>query len=162
MPPALLSALFNVPSLDGVDMSTLAVDPHASDVGARLSAVIGALREDRARCVGVGYVGIWAWPTGEREGGKREGTVGNAFFLSTLPPSTASLTTHTLSPPPRLFLCVFVCACCACRYMHLHFIREGDGYAEAYFARYLVEDRANFPGGALSYTEYFSLVNKQQ
>ena len=36
--------------------------------------------------------------------------------------------------------------------MHLHFIREGDGYAEAYFARYLVEDRANFPGGALSYT----------
>jgi hypothetical protein len=46
--------------------------------------------------------------------------------------------------------------------MHLHFIREGDGYAEAYFARYLVEDRANFPGGALSYTEYFSLVNKQQ
>ena len=38
------------------------------------------------------------------------------------------------------------------RYMHLHFIREGDGYAEAYFARYLVEDRANFPGGALSYT----------
>lgn len=27
------------------------------------------------------------------------------------------------------------------RYMHLHFIREGDGHAEAYFARYLVEDR---------------------
>jgi protein transport protein SEC24 len=27
------------------------------------------------------------------------------------------------------------------RYLHLHFIREGDGYAEAYFARYLIEDR---------------------
>lgn len=26
-------------------------------------------------------------------------------------------------------------------YMQLHFIREGDGYAEAYFARYLIEDR---------------------
>jgi hypothetical protein len=25
--------------------------------------------------------------------------------------------------------------------MQLHFIREGDGYAEAYFARYLIEDR---------------------
>ena len=88
-------------------------------------------------------------------------TTGTPFFLSPLPSSTASLTTHTLSPPPRLFLCVFVCVLCH-RYMHLHFIREGDGYAEAYFARYLVEDRANFPGGALSYTEYFSLVNKQQ
>eukprot|EP00596_Hydrurales_sp_CCMP1899_P006133 CAMPEP_0119044080 /NCGR_PEP_ID=MMETSP1177-20130426/28383_1 /TAXON_ID=2985 /ORGANISM="Ochromonas sp, Strain CCMP1899" /LENGTH=207 /DNA_ID=CAMNT_0007013527 /DNA_START=1 /DNA_END=624 /DNA_ORIENTATION=+ len=47
------------------------------------------------------------------------------------------------------------------RHMHLNFIREGDGYAEAFFARYLVEDRANFPGGALTYTEYFSLVTKQ-
>jgi protein transport protein SEC24 len=27
------------------------------------------------------------------------------------------------------------------RYMQLHFIREGDGYADAFFARYLVEDR---------------------
>lgn len=27
------------------------------------------------------------------------------------------------------------------RYMQLHFIREGDGYAEAYFARFLIEDR---------------------
>jgi protein transport protein SEC24 len=27
------------------------------------------------------------------------------------------------------------------RYLQLHFIREGDGYAEAYFARYLIEDR---------------------
>lgn len=28
------------------------------------------------------------------------------------------------------------------RYMQLHFIREGDGYAEAYFARFLIEDRS--------------------
>jgi protein transport protein SEC24 len=27
------------------------------------------------------------------------------------------------------------------RFLQLHFIREGDGYAEAYFARYLIEDR---------------------
>lgn len=27
------------------------------------------------------------------------------------------------------------------RFMHLHFMREGDGYADALFARYLVEDR---------------------
>jgi protein transport protein SEC24 len=27
------------------------------------------------------------------------------------------------------------------RYLQLRFIREGDGYAEAYFARYLIEDR---------------------
>lgn len=27
------------------------------------------------------------------------------------------------------------------RYMQVHFIREGDGYAEAYFARFLIEDR---------------------
>jgi hypothetical protein len=44
------------------------------------------------------------------------------------------------------------------RRMQLHFIREGDGYAEAYFARFLVEDRANFQGGALSYSEYYGLV----
>lgn len=46
------------------------------------------------------------------------------------------------------------------RYMQLHFIREGDGYAEAYFARYLIEDRANFSGGGLSYTEYHALVTR--
>ena len=27
------------------------------------------------------------------------------------------------------------------RYMQLHFLREGDGYADAFFSRYLVEDR---------------------
>lgn len=47
------------------------------------------------------------------------------------------------------------------RYMQLHFIREGDGYAEAFFARYLVEDRANFNGGSLSYAEYYGSVNRQ-
>lgn len=47
------------------------------------------------------------------------------------------------------------------RYMHLHFIKEGDGHAEAYFARYLVEDRAHFPGGAMSYTEYYGYVTRQ-
>jgi len=46
------------------------------------------------------------------------------------------------------------------RYMQLHFIKEGDGYAEAYFARYLVEDRANFSGGGLSYTEYHANVTR--
>jgi protein transport protein SEC24 len=93
--PALLSSLFALPSLEGVDMSTLAVDPQQSEFSSHVNAIITALRADRSR------------------------------------------------------------------YMHLHFIREGDGYAEAYFARYLVEDRANFPGGALSYTEYFGLVSKQ-
>ena len=39
------------------------------------------------------------------------------------------------------------------RHMQLHMIREGDGYAEAFFARYLMEDRANFNGGTFSYQE---------
>jgi protein transport protein SEC24 len=30
------------------------------------------------------------------------------------------------------------------RYMQLHFIREGDGFAEAYFSRFLVEDRLQY------------------
>lgn len=47
------------------------------------------------------------------------------------------------------------------RFMQLHFIREGDGYAEAFFARYLVEDRANFNGGTHSYAEYYSAVTRQ-
>ena len=46
------------------------------------------------------------------------------------------------------------------RYMHLHFIREGDGYAEAFFGRFLVEDRTNFPGGTHTYSEYHALVNR--
>ena len=46
------------------------------------------------------------------------------------------------------------------RHMHLHFIREGDGYAEAFFGRFLVEDRTNFPGGTHTYSEYHGIVNK--
>lgn len=45
--------------------------------------------------------------------------------------------------------------------MHLHFIREGDGYAEAFFSRYLVEDRANFSGGMHTYAEYYAAVTRQ-
>jgi protein transport protein SEC24 len=47
------------------------------------------------------------------------------------------------------------------RYMHMHYIREGDGYAEAYFSRYLVEDRAAYQGGAVSYSEYHSFITRQ-
>lgn len=36
------------------------------------------------------------------------------------------------------------------RYMQLHFIREGDGYAEAYFARFLIEDRSFCPCNAIA------------
>ena len=93
--PAIISTLFGTPSLDGIDMTTLAILADNSDFSSRVNAVIVALRQDRSR------------------------------------------------------------------YMHLHFVREGDGYAEAYFARYLVEDRANFPGGQLSYTEYHTHVSRQ-
>jgi protein transport protein SEC24 len=47
------------------------------------------------------------------------------------------------------------------RYMQLHYIKEGDGYAEAFFSRYLIEDRAAFQGGAVSYAEYHAYVNRQ-
>lgn len=47
------------------------------------------------------------------------------------------------------------------RYLQLHFIKEGDGYAEAYFSRFLVEDRTNFTGGTFSYVEYYSFVSRQ-
>lgn len=92
--PAIVSTLFGVQSLEGVDPSTLSILPDNSDFSSRVSAVIVALREERAR------------------------------------------------------------------YLHLHFIREGDGYAEAYFARYLIEDRANFSGGGMSYTEYHTHVTR--
>jgi len=88
------STLFGVPTLEGVDPSSLAINAESSDFSSRVDAVIRALREDRAR------------------------------------------------------------------YMQLHFIKEGDGYAEAYFARYLIEDRANFSGGGLSYTEYHAHVTR--
>lgn len=47
------------------------------------------------------------------------------------------------------------------RYLQLHFIREGDGHAEAFFSRFLVEDRANFTGGTFSYVEYHGFVSRQ-
>jgi len=40
-----------------------------------------------------------------------------------------------------------------------YIIREGDGRAEAFFFRMMVEDRANFPGGAVTYEEYVDAVN---
>lgn len=92
--PAIISTLFGVNSLEGVDMSLLKINPDNSDFSSRVDAVINALRQDRAR------------------------------------------------------------------HMQLHFIREGDGYAEAYFARYLIEDRANFSGGGMSYTEYHAHVTR--
>eukprot|EP00981_Chlorochromonas_danica_P001118 scaffold247_cov172-Ochromonas_danica.AAC.33 len=92
--PAILSTLFGLPSLEGVDPTKLSIQPENSDFSSRVHAVIVALRAERSR------------------------------------------------------------------HMQLHFIREGDGYAEAYFARYLVEDRANFSGAGLSYTEYYALVQR--
>lgn len=74
--PAIVSTLFGVASLDGLDISRLTIMAENSDFSSRVNAVVVALREDRPA-----------------------------------------------------------------RYMQLHFIREGDGYAEAYFARYLIEDR---------------------
>ncbi len=73
--PAIISTLFGVPSLEGVDVSAMSILAENSDYSSRVNAVIVALRDDRAR------------------------------------------------------------------YMQLHFIKEGDNYAEAYFARYLIEDR---------------------
>jgi len=93
--PAIIHTLFGVSTLEGVNTSTLSIQPDNSDFSSRAHAVIVALRQDRSR------------------------------------------------------------------HMHLHIIREGDGYAEAYFARFLVEDRANFPGGALSYNEYYTHMLRQ-
>jgi protein transport protein SEC24 len=93
--PAILHTLFDVQSLESVDMSQLKLHPDSSDFSARVSAVVDALRAARSR------------------------------------------------------------------FMQLHMIREGDGYAEAYFARYLMEDRANFTGGTFSYAEYFTHANRQ-
>ena len=92
--PAILHTLFQVQSLESIDMTQLQLHPDNSDFSARVSAVVEALR------------------------------------------------------------------CARSRYMQLHFIREGDGYAEAYFARYLMEDRANFTGGTFSYAEYFANISR--
>jgi protein transport protein SEC24 len=93
--PAILETLFNNQSLEGVDTSSLSIDPDNSDFSSRVTAVIEALRSERPA-----------------------------------------------------------------RYMQLHFIKEGDGYAEAFFARFLIEDRANFSGANLSYTEYHSHITR--
>lgn len=93
--PAIPQTLFNCQSLEGVDTSTLVIDPENSDFSSRVNAIIEALRAERPA-----------------------------------------------------------------RYMQLHFIKEGDGYAEAFFARFLIEDRANFAGANLSYTEYHSHITR--
>lgn len=92
---AILSTLFGVPSLEGVDVSKLYIIPENSDYASRLNTVIEAIRSERSR------------------------------------------------------------------YLQLNFVREGDGYAEAYFARFLVEDRANFQGGTFSYAEYHTHISRQ-
>lgn len=74
--PAILNSLFNVTSLDGIDLSLLQIYEDNSDYAIRIMNIINGLRQQRKQS-----------------------------------------------------------------YMQLHFIREGDGYAEAYFARFLVEDR---------------------
>mgnify|MGYP002391053668 CR=1 FL=1 len=47
------------------------------------------------------------------------------------------------------------------RFQQLHIVREGDAPMQAFFARYLVEDRANFPGGTYNYGEYMNYVTRQ-
>ena len=73
--PSLVQALFGVPVLEGIDLSTLSIQSDSCDFAFRLNAIIVALRAERGR------------------------------------------------------------------YMPLRVIKESDGSAEAYFARYLVEDR---------------------
>lgn len=82
--PTLLTSLFGVGSLDGIDMAALVILSDSCQFANRLQMVINALRAERTR------------------------------------------------------------------FMQLHFIREGDGYADAFFARYLVEDRyVNFTKNTL-------------
>ena len=47
------------------------------------------------------------------------------------------------------------------RFMHMHIIRETDPNAVAYFSRYLVDDAANFVGGATTYKDYYDMVRSQ-
>ena len=42
--PSLMTALFAAPSLEGVDMSVLAIDPQTSEYAGRLYAILTALR----------------------------------------------------------------------------------------------------------------------
>ena len=73
--PAIVNTLFGLNTLEGADLSALAIQSESSDYSSRLNAIIRALRNERTR------------------------------------------------------------------YLQLHFIREGDGHAEAFFSRFLVEDR---------------------
>ena len=47
--PAIVNTLFGVNSLEGADMSTLAINAANSDFSTRVDAVVTALRHDRAR-----------------------------------------------------------------------------------------------------------------
>ena len=73
--PALLTNIFGVSTLEGVDLALLDIQADSCDFAYRLQTVINALRSKRYR------------------------------------------------------------------YVPLHIIKEGDGYADAFFSRYLVEDR---------------------
>ena len=42
--PSLMTALFASPSLEGVDMSVLAIDPHTSEYAGRVHTILTALR----------------------------------------------------------------------------------------------------------------------
>jgi protein transport protein SEC24 len=75
VPPVTLLSLFGMATFDGIDMSTVAIQPEASEFAQRMQAVLLALQSERIRA------------------------------------------------------------------MQVHVIREGDGYAEAYFSRFLIEDR---------------------
>lgn len=43
----------------------------------------------------------------------------------------------------------------------VHLIREADPAMEAKFFRHLVDDRASFPDGARSYSEFMMIINRQ-
>jgi protein transport protein SEC24 len=47
-------------------------------------------------------------------------------------------------------------------YQKLYIVRQGDtsNFLESLFHKYLIEDRANFSGGSMTYAEYLNLVNK--
>lgn len=93
-PPAFLSDVFGVASLDGVDTARLQLQYRDNDTYVRLDNIITALRQDS----------VW-WQS-------------------------------------------------------VTVVREGEP-AEARFFWRLVEDRASFTGGAVSYSEYLNFVNRQ-
>jgi len=80
--------------------------------------------------------------------------------LEGVDPSTLSIIAENSDYSSRVNAVIVALRDDRARYMQLHFIREGDNFAEAYFARYMIEDRANFPGGSLSYTEYHAHITR--